>query len=71
VLISVVSDSLYIRLVFRATGGSADVVRAVDITRQEAKQLQDALALALEEHAERPTEENSWWNLSRGKNDRE
>jgi hypothetical protein len=63
-LISVVADSLYIRLVFRAQGGSADVVRAVDITWQEARDLQRALAGALQEHAQRPAEEHSRWDLA-------
>lgn len=70
-LISVVADSLYIRLVFRAAGGTADVVRAVDITWQEARELERHLRAALDEHAERPAEQHSWRNLRCAKYDGE
>lgn len=70
-LISVVADSLYIRLVFRAQGGAADVVRAVDITWSEAAELQERLRVVLEENPKRPAEQDSRRNLSRAQYDGE
>jgi len=68
-LISVVADSLYIRLVFRATGGTADVVRAVDVTWKEAEELRRALTRTLYQHAERPAEKDSWRDLTDSKHE--
>jgi hypothetical protein len=71
VLISVVADSLYIRLVFRARGGATDVVRAVDITWTEAEELRLALTRTLYQDAERPAEQHRRRHLSRGEDQRE
>jgi len=57
-LVSVVADSLYIRLVFRAPGGAAEVVRAVDVTWREAEELRLALTRALYEDTKRPPEQH-------------
>jgi hypothetical protein len=58
-LISLVADPLYIRLVFRAVGASNEVVRAVDISWAEASDLHDQLGLLLEQDPHRPPEEES------------
>ena len=70
-IIGYAADALYIRLVFRSTGSAADVVRAVDLSWQEAEELLEHLTVALKQHAQSPTEQNRGRNLSAAKNDRE
>lgn len=55
-LISLVADPLYIRVVFRAVGSSSEVVRAVDMSWDEARDLHHQLGLLLEQDPHRPPE---------------
>jgi len=63
-LTSLVVGPLWVRIVFRSTSNTGEVVRAIDLSWEEIRELQDQLALTLGEHTERPAEEDSRWDLS-------
>jgi len=68
-IIGYAADALYIRLVFRSVGGSADVVRAIDLSWQEAEDLHQHLSVALQQHSQSPPKEDRGRHLRQAKNE--
>lgn len=63
-LTALVAGPLYVRVIFRSTGGAAEVVRSVDLSWEEVRELEGQLQLLLEKDPQRPSEKDSWRNFA-------
>jgi len=67
-LIGLVAGPIWVRVVFKAGSSTGQLVRAVDLSWEEVRELHEQLSLLLKQDPQRPSEQNRRGNLRSAEN---